>query len=160
MNYQGCIDKVLAQMADFQDTGKVATYIPELGHVDPNKFGVHLTTVDGQHFSTGDAQEEFSIQSVAKVLALTMAYDQIGESIWERVGVEPSGTSFNSLLVLERNEGIPRNPLVNAGAIVICDILMGHLSSPKEELLAFIQTLSSDETIYYCEKTALSEKRT
>ena len=115
------------------DPGKVASYIPELRDVDPDKFGVHLTTIDDEHFDFGDSEERFSIQSIAKVLALVLAYKLEDEKLWNRVGVEPSGTPFNSLVQLEYDLGIPRNPLINAGALVICDILVSKFENPKHE---------------------------
>jgi len=138
----------------------VASYIPELAHISPDKFGVHAVTVDQREFSFGDATEGFSIQSIAKVLSLTMAYQRENKELWNRVDVEPSGTPFNSLIQLESDRGIPRNPMMNAGALVICDVLLGYLAKPKKELLAFVQSLSGDESIGYNEKVAASERET
>ena len=138
--------------------GKVATYIPELGNIDPNKFGVHLTKIDGVEYACGDSNEKFSIQSIAKVLSLIMAYNLENEKLWKRVGVEPSGTPFNSMVLLEHNKGIPRNPLVNAGALVICDILISRLENPKQELLAFVREVSGFPDINFNLKVVESEK--
>ncbi|OAV46294.1 glutaminase [Lewinella sp. 4G2] len=140
------------------NTGKVADYIPELGKVSPDKFGVHAMTIDGRAFSFGDAQEGFSIQSIAKVLTLTMAYQRLGHDLWKRVDVEPSGTPFNSLIQLESDRGIPRNPMMNAGALVVCDVLLDYLANPKADLLEFVQSLSCDVTIGYNETVAASER--
>ena len=100
MDYNTIIYTIYSSLEKLKKEGEVASYIPELAKVDPNKFGVHITTTDNQHFSIGDSNEKFSIQSIAKVLALTLAYDKIGEKIWKRLGVEPSGTAFNSLVQL------------------------------------------------------------
>ncbi len=160
MNYNEHLQRIASSLEQFEDHGKIATYIPELGTVNPNKFGVHLTTTSDQHFGFGDYQERFSIQSIAKVLALTLAYNRVGERLWKRVGVEPSGTKYNSLIQLELEAGIPRNPLINAGAIVICDILITELQHPKEELLGFIREITNNENIHFSERIAQSEKET
>jgi glutaminase len=158
MKYNKIFKKVNSELANFENLGNVASYIPELCNVNPSKFGVHLTTIANKHFNFGDADEKFSIQSIAKVLSLTLAYKIEGENLWQRVGVEPSGTPFNSLIQLEHDLGIPRNPLINAGALVICDILITHLTNPKEELITFIRKVSGIPTIDYCSRIADSEK--
>ncbi|WP_456460940.1 glutaminase [Lutibacter sp.] len=160
MDYNNIFSKLYRELESIADSGKVANYIPELSKVDPNKFGVHLTTVDNQNFSFGDASEKFSIQSIAKVLALTLAYKLEDEKLWKRVGVEPSGTAFNSLFQLETDLGIPRNPLINAGALVVSDILISHLKNPKEEFLEFVRNISGISTINYCPRIVASEKAT
>ncbi len=139
------------------NTGEVASYIPELARVDPAKFGVQATTIDGRTFSFGDAKEPFSIQSIAKVFSLTLAYQRENKNLWQRVGVEPSGTPFNSLIQLEQDKGIPRNPMMNAGALVVCDVLLDHLSDPKAALLSFVRALSQDDSINYNLTVAQSE---
>ncbi len=139
--------------------GKVATYIPELGCVDPNHFGVSLTTIKGESFHYGDHDVRFSIQSVAKVFALVMA-EGCGAELRKRVGVEPSGGSFNSLIQLELHKGIPRNPMLNAGALVVCDVLCQQLNSPKEELLEFVRRISGSPAIGFNERVAQSELKT
>jgi glutaminase len=158
MKYQKIFKQVNSQLTDFEDLGNVASYIPELHNVNPSKFGVHLTTVSNKHFSMGDADEKFSIQSIAKVLSLTLAYKIEGENLWNRVGVEPSGTPFNSLIQLEHDLGIPRNPFINAGALVICDFLVSHLANPKADFLEFVRTVSKIPSINYCKRIADSEK--
>ncbi len=150
--------KINGKLEKFKNSGKVASYIPELSKVNPTKFGVHLSTIDNQQFSLGDADEQFSIQSIAKVLSLTMAYKLEGEKLWRRVGVEPSGKPFNSLNQLEYDMGIPRNPLINAGAMVICDILLSQLENPKRDFIEFVRTLSCNPTIDYCPRIVRSEK--
>lgn len=158
-NYQEILKEIASETQKCEDLGKVASYIPELGNVDPNKFGMHLTTIGKDHYSYGDSNEKFSIQSISKVLALTLALKIKGESLWSRVGVEPSGSSFNSLVQLEYEKGLPRNPLLNAGAIVVCDILVSCLKAPKHELLEFIRGIAGIVDIDYCRSTAESEMR-
>jgi len=160
MNYKRVITSVTKQLESIKDNGKVANYISELSSVDPSKFGVHLTTINNKHFNFGDANDKFSIQSIAKVLSLSLAYKLENEKLWKRVGVEPSGTAFNSLIQLETDLGIPRNPLINAGAIVICDILITHLENPKKDFIQFVREISGISTIEYCPRIAESEKAT
>ena len=156
MDYQKIIEDVYAEVKPWEDEGQVAQYIPELGNVDPRQFGVHVSALDGDDAGVGDSRTKFSIQSIAKVLSLTLAYNLRGDKLWKRVGVEPSGTPFNSLVQLEHDHGIPRNPMINAGAIVICDILASHFDDPKSELLAFVQEVAQADTAFN-EQVAQSE---
>ncbi|MEM9721870.1 MAG: glutaminase [Bacteroidota bacterium] len=160
MNYQFAFSTLCEEVRSMENPGKVATYIPELAHVDPHKFGVYLRSLDNQAAGFGDCTEKFSIQSIAKVLSLSMAYQILGEALWKRVGVEPSGDPFNSLVQLEFEKGIPRNPLINAGAIVICDVLMSELETPQDNFLAFIRRLSGIPDLSYSLHIAESEKAT
>ncbi|MHA6684255.1 glutaminase [Mesorhizobium sp. A556] len=158
---QALVD-IAAEMAERTDRGEVASYIPQLGKVDPQKFGIAVATNDGRVLSAGDADEAFSIQSISKVFTLTLALGHIGDALWKRVGREPSGNPFNSIVQLEHENGIPRNPLINAGAIVVSDILLaGH--EPREaigEILRFIRFLADDETIVIDREVAASERAT
>ncbi len=160
LDYQKIINTIYQEVNNKSNDGKIATYIPALGKVDSNKFGISLQTIDGKCYHAGDYSEPFSIQSIAKVLALALAYEFIGEQIWKRVGVEPSGMSFNSLIQLELENGIPRNPLINPGAIVICDIILSHCNTPKKRLNDFIQSLTETGNIQFDEEIAKSEKET
>ena len=160
MNYNKIFSEISSALDKTEDLGKVATYISELSTVDPTKFGVHLTTINHQHYHFGDSEEKFSIQSIAKVLALVLAYEQEDEKLWKRVGVEPSGTSFDSLFQLEFSKGIPRNPLINGGALVISDILVSHLNNPKKDFIDFVRQVSGNPEINYCPRIAESEKLT
>ncbi len=158
MNHKEVIQEVFKTISNIKDEGKLASYIPELANIDATKFGVHISTTSSLKHGLGNFQEKFSIQSISKVLSLCFAYKILGEAIWDRLGVEPSGTAFNSLVQLENDNGIPRNPFINAGAIVISDILISNLSNPKEDLLAFIRSLSGNNDINYSAKIAASEK--
>ncbi|MFY0605840.1 MAG: glutaminase [Cyclobacteriaceae bacterium] len=160
MEYQEIIERAYAYTNSLRDHGRVADYIPELGNVNPEKFGVHMTKIDGSSFGMGDNQEKFSIQSVAKVLSLAFAYKLLGERLWKRVHVEPSGTKFDSLLLLDTNHGIPRNPFVNSGAIVVCDILLSELKDAKTEFLKFVRDVSDIPDLQYSDNIADSEKAT
>jgi glutaminase len=156
------LPELAAEMAAITDRGSVATYISELGKIDPARFGIAVATNDGQVFTAGDAEEPFSIQSISKVFSLTLALGHVGDALWRRVGREPSGNPFNSIVQLERENGIPRNPFINAGAIVVADILLeGH--QPKEaigEVLRFVQYLADDDTIHIDRAVANSERVT
>lgn len=112
------------EMKDHLGGGKVADYIPALARVDGRRFGLAVITCDGEAYETGDAWMPFSIQSISKVFTLTLALERLGEDLWKRVGREPSGSRFNSIVQLEHEKGIPRNPFINAGAIVVTDALL------------------------------------
>ena len=140
-----------------ENKGKVPDYIPEIGNISADKFGVNFTDHEHNSFGCGDFQEKFSMQSISKVFALVFVYEKLGEKLWERVDVEPSGNAFNSLVQLEADNGIPRNPFINAGALVICDVLLEISENPKKELLHFIQNLAEDQHIFFNEKVASSE---
>ena len=160
MSYRRIFTDVETEMRRIENLGDVAAYIPELQHVDAAKFGIHLTTVKKKDYALGDADEKFSIQSIAKVLSLTLAFTLEEDRLWQRVGVEPSGTPFNSLLQLEYEKGIPRNPLINAGALVVCDVLVSRLKHPQREFIDFVRSLSGEQAIDYCPRVARSEKLT
>lgn len=157
MDYRKIFSGIYRGLTKIEDKGKVADYIPELSKVNPNSFGVQLTTIEGEKFAFGDSATRFSIQSIAKVFSYVLAYSRVKSELWERVGVEPSGTAFNSLVQLESDKGIPRNPFINAGAIVICDILVSELRSPKEDILTFIRELTGVETINFNPDVVKSE---
>lgn len=159
-DYKRIITEIYNELINVDDNGKVANYIPELANVSDNNFGIHLNTIHGKEFGIGNFNNKFSIQSISKILTLTLAYKLIGEKIWKRVDVEPSGNPFNSLLQLEADLGKPRNPFINAGAIVVCDILLSHLKKPKEEFLTFCRDISNNQSLNYSEKVAQSEKET
>ncbi len=160
MDYESIFKDIFSRLKNQVNPGQVCDYIPELNNVNPQKFGVNLTTIEGRDYSFGDCDEKFSIQSIAKVLSLTLAYKLESEKLWKRVGVEPSGTPFNSLIQLENDLGIPRNPLINAGALVISDILVSHLENPKKDFLTYIRNIANNPSVNYAEPIAASEKST
>ncbi len=157
IDYQQIIKNIYSDILSKENKGKVPDYIPEIACIDENKFGVNFTDLKHQSFGIGDFQEKFSIQSISKVFALSFVYEKLGEILWKRVDVEPSGNAFNSLVQLESDNGIPRNPFINAGALVICDVLLKISENPKNDLLQFIRKLAEDEAIFFNEKVALSE---
>jgi glutaminase len=160
MDYQRILNTINDELSYRDVTGKVASYIPELAKIDPRKFGMHVYCGDRQHFSFGDSEELFSIQSISKVFSLSMAMRLMGEDLWDRVDVEPSGDPFNSLSQLEYESGVPRNPFINAGALVISDILVDQLENPKQELLDFVRKITQDNSINFDPKIAASERST
>ncbi|WP_340198863.1 glutaminase [Ascidiimonas sp. W6] len=160
VDFQQVLDRIQQKAFTTKNRGQVATYIPELKTVDLNKFGIHLRTNSNQQFNVGDAFEKFSIQSISKVLTLAQASRILGADILERVDVEPSGNPFNFLSLLELEKGIPRNPFINAGALVISDMLVSQFEDPKKAFLQYVRELTDDEDIHYDEAVAASEKAT
>lgn len=158
MNYQQILESIYTEIQPFAKEGKQADYIPALAKVNPDQFGMCLSTVTGETYEICDAETRFSIQSISKVFAIAMALSLKGEEIWKHVGKEPSGTAFNSLFQLELEKGIPRNPFINSGAIVVADILMNELEDPEKDFIEFIRALSGENTIDYNEEVALSER--
>jgi glutaminase len=159
MDYQAILNEIVDEARAFLGEGRVASYIPALANVDPRKLGVAIETVNGEQFAVGDATERFSIQSISKVFNLVLGIRVAGDDLWQRVGVEPSGNRFNSLVQLEYENGIPRNPFINAGALVVTDVLLSHLREPNAEMLSFVESLRCS-SIYYDEEVAVSERET
>ncbi|MBB4000361.1 glutaminase [Aureimonas pseudogalii] len=159
---QETVSEITEELRGRTDRGEVATYIPELARVDSASFGIAVVDGSGQVAVGGDADVPFSIQSISKVFTLTLALGMAGDRLWQRVGREPSGSRFNSIIQLENERGIPRNPFINAGAIAVTDlILSGH--QPREalgEILRFMQFLADDPTIKIDAAVAASELRT
>jgi glutaminase len=159
-------DRVVTEIADEMrqrpDRGEVASYIPELARVDVGAFGLVAIDADGNVAAAGDSDIAFSIQSISKVFTLTLALGKVGDRLWRRVGREPSGSPFNSIVQLERERGIPRNPFINAGAIAVTDVILsGH--QPREalgEIIRFMRFVADDASIIIDEAVAASEQRT
>ena len=158
IDYQQILEGIYQDIKVYSTEGKQADYIPALARVNPEQFGMCLRLTDGREFTVEDADTRFSIQSISKVFALAMAMSLKGESIWERVGKEPSGTAFNSLVQLEFEKGFPRNPFINAGAIVIADVLMSELTDAGTTFLDFVRDISGNKTITYDREVARSER--
>lgn len=153
------LDDIASEASLATERGQVANYIPELASVDVNKFAMVVAGHNGSVESIGDCDELFSIQSISKVFTLTLALGTHGDAIWKRVGREPSGSAFNSIVLLEHENGVPRNPFINAGAITIADLVLGG-SQPSEclgEILRFIRFLSEDDSIVVDKAVAKSE---
>lgn len=162
MELNPLLARIQEEIAPRLGEGRVADYIPALARVDPHRFGMTVATVDGAEVCVGDADEPFSIQSISKVVTLTLALDKVGARLWRRVGREPSGSPFNSIVQLEQEQGIPRNPLINAGAIVVTDVLLAG-RTPEEtvdEILAFVRARAGDPSIAIDREVAHSEAET
>jgi glutaminase len=159
---QQIVEEIGAEMTRETERGLVAAYIPELAKADVGRFGLSVLVNDGQLYCVGDCDTPFSLQSVAKVFTLTLALGKIGDALWRRVGREPSGSAFDSIVQLEYERGVPRNPFINAGAIVIADILLEG-AQPREVIgatLRFIRSLADDDAIFVEKAVAKSESET
>ncbi|MDX1414912.1 MAG: glutaminase [Candidatus Promineifilaceae bacterium] len=158
MDYSEILQEIWAEVQPLLRQGRVANYIPELAGISPDWFGMAVQTTDGELFQVGDAAEIFSIQSVSKLFTLTMAMQLEGDHMWRRIGREPSGTAFNSLVQLEYEKGIPRNPFINAGALVVIDIIMSHVSDVQGAIINFVRKLADNDSIESDTAVAYSEK--
>ena len=156
------VAEIAAEMAVRTQRGEVASYIPELARIDAKSFAIAVIDADGRMVAAGDSETPFSIQSISKVFTLTLALGMVGDRLWKRVGREPSGSRFNSIVQLEFEKGVPRNPFINAGAIAVTDVILsGH--QPRValgEILRFMQFLAQDSSIYIDKAVAESEKQT
>ncbi|GJL60794.1 MAG: glutaminase [Nitrospirales bacterium] len=159
MNYQAILDDIHQEVLHRLPCGDVATYIPQLASVSPQKFGMAVQTVGGEMFQVGEAFEPFSIQSISKVFTLTLGFPFEGDKIWTRVGLEPSGSAFNSLVQLEYEHGIPRNPFINAGALVISDILLSHLQDAQTSFLDYVRQRANNSAVQDDPHVARSERQ-
>lgn len=157
MDLQSLLDEVASEARPFAREGRVADYIPALSSVDPNRFGMALATVDGDCIGTGDWQARFSIQSISKLFALSLVLARDEDGLWTRVGREPSGSPFNSLVQLEHERGIPRNPFINAGALVVVDSLLAIHGQAFEPVREFLRIESGNPALDLDADVARSE---
>lgn len=149
------LDAVLAEVAAIArpaaGAGEVAAYIEPLASVDPDRFALAAVELDGTEHAVGDADDLLPIQSISKVFTLVLAMqkaaeaDGVAEELWSRVGVEPSGDPFNSLVQLEHERGIPRNPMINAGALIVHDVLLDHCEDPRRSLRDLLRDLLGED---------------
>ncbi|MET3118093.1 glutaminase [Undibacterium sp. GrIS 1.8] len=160
LDYQSILETIYAEVQPLLSQGKVASYIPQLSQVSPYQFGMAIYGLDGRRFSIGAAQEKFSLQSVTKLFALALAFSREGDAIWARVGREPSGNPFNSLVQLEYERGKPRNPFINAGALVINDILSTRFVQSDIAVLQFARLIADQVTVDFDVVVAQSERET
>ncbi len=154
---QQCLDGIAARVRPLARQGRVASYIPALGSIDPCKFGMAVATLDGEVFEAGDSREPFSIQSISKVFSLVLAYKLVGDSLWDRVGRLPSSNQFNSLVELELGNGKPRNPFLNPGALVVADILAGRHTQMERAIVQLLRDLAGNQRIDYDMQVAAGE---
>jgi len=158
IDYQSVINTICAQIQPLSKMGKQADYIPALALVNPDQFGLYLNLLDENQYMYGEYDTKFSIQSISKVFSLAIALGLEGKALWNRIGKEPSGSAFNSLVQLEYEHGIPRNPFINAGAIVVADILLSRLADPEAFFIRFVRELSGNESLDYSYEVAESEQ--
>ena len=160
MEYSELLENIVHEIRPYFGKGAVADYIPALANVPPTKFGMAIATVDGAVHTIGDAAEPFSIQSISKAFTLMLAMSLVGDELWTRCGKEPSGSKFNSLVQLEYEHGIPRNPFINAGALVVTDCVMSHCRAPKNTIRDYVRVLSQNFAADFDEDVAQSERET
>jgi glutaminase len=157
-DWQTILNDISSEVRPLQTRGRVADYIPALARVPAEQFGMALATVDGHEYWSGEAEVAFSVQSISKVFTLILALNALGDKLWERIGREPSGNPFNSLVQLEHEEGIPRNPFINAGALVVTDCVISHSTDPKADILACARLLSGNPEVQFDPEVAVSER--
>lgn len=158
MNLQALIEDIRQQVLPFYDRGQVADYIPALASVPPHQFGLAIHTLDGQEYGCGEADVPFSIQSISKAFMLALTLQADGEALWRHVGKEPSGNPFNSLVQLEYEHGIPRNPFINAGALAVTDRAISHFGDAHLQLLAWLRNEAGNPGLVADEAIAASER--
>lgn len=158
MNYKNILNEIYQEITPLIGTGFVADYIPKLKSISKQYFGMAVQTLNGEIYEIGDTRKNFSFQSISKVFSLALAIQLIGENnLFKRLGREPSGSAFNSLVSLEKDSGIPRNPFINAGAIIVDDIILSFKNNPIDYLLDFVHNISGDVCINYDFELAESE---
>lgn len=124
----------------------------------PGPFAIAVKLLDADVVAAGAADTSFPLQSIAKVFALELAMAEIGSHVFDRVGREPSGDPFNSIVDLERNTGIPRNPFVNAGALAVVDILVDRLDDPNDAVAALVRTALGQDNVSFDDEVLDSER--
>ena len=160
MNLPALLDQIHTEAQALYGKGRVADYIPALGEVAPRQFGMAVALVNGGMHTVGDAQVPFSLQSITKLFTFVIALKLMGEGLWQRVGREPSGAAFNSIVQLETENGIPRNPFINAGALVITDILTSRYAHLDYALLGALRRLADEPNLHWNPRVAKSERDT
>jgi glutaminase len=160
VDYPRILLEIAEEVRPLVGQGRAAEYIPPLADVPRDRFGMVVRTVGNEVFSVGDAEERFSIQSIAKVFSLTLATRLEGDAVWKRVGREPSGTTFNSLVQLEVERGIPRNPFINAGALVVLDMVLCHQREGEDLVLDFVRRAGANPAVSYDPVVAAAERAT
>lgn len=153
---QTLLEEILEKGKEKIPYGKTADYIPELGRADKNRLGICIFTRDGKQYRAGDTSTRFTIQSISKVINLAAALERCGfEHVFSKVGMEPSGEAFNSLVELDLTSSYPFNPMINSGAIAVASFLEPIMDF--EEMLEFSRTLCQDPGITLDEAVCQSE---
>ena len=161
IDFQASVERALRDVSAYQGQGVMPSYLPALAQINPRKLGLAIATGDGACYTAGDANEPFSVQSIANVFSLSLVLQHVGSTLWNHVGREASGSPTNSIVQLELNKGKPRNPLINAGALVVIDQLIGKDSADGavQELLSFLRERCGDDSVSIDEAVAVSESR-
>ena len=157
------LDNAIKYGLGFINKGNTASYIPELSKVDPHQLGISILQSDGSSLSSGDYDKKFTIQSISKTVALMLALMDRGQDyVFDKVGMEPTGDAFNSIIKLEtRQPSRPLNPMINAGAIAIDSLISGNDINHKfNRLIRFFMKICHNDSLWYNEKVYLSEKAT
>lgn len=156
------MEKALAYGKSFLGSAKPAGYIPELAGADPMQLGISIITADNQAFGCGDWKQHFTLQSISKVITLILAVEDMGmETVFEKVGMEPTGDPFNSIIRLEKASRKPYNPMINAGAIVVCSCIKGSCANDRtQRFLKFARKLCGNPELKFDEAVFLSERMT
>ena len=157
MAFQPVLERIASEIERTPGRGRPADYIPALAACDPRRFGMAVAELDGTVYGVGDWRQPFSTQSITKVFTLALDLAREGDELWEHVGREPSGNPFNSLVQLEYESGIPRNPFINAGALVVTDRLQTRTGDAAGELLAFLRAESGNPSLGFDKDVAASE---
>lgn len=154
------VEDITREMFACDEWGDMKKRIEPLSHVDSHQFGIAILTRDGDLICGGNAETPFSIQSISKVFSLELAMEAWGEAVWERVGRDPSGDPFNSIIDLERHRGYPRNPFINAGALVVVDMLLDRMDADEEvqAVIGFVAELLEGEEFSLNEEVARSDQ--
>lgn len=155
--FQQVLDRIATEIAETPGRGRSADYIPALAARDPQRFGMAVAELDGTVYGVGEWRQPFSAQSITKVFTLALDLAREGDVLWEHVGREPSGNPFNSLVQLEYENGIPRNPFINAGALVVTDRLHRRSGDAAGTLLAFLRAESGNPDLDFDKGVAASE---
>lgn len=154
---QSVVDRVYARVSAEPMEGRVADYIPALACMSPERFGMAVQMLDGRQATAGDAFAPFSIQSISKLFSLVLALQTWGDDLWKRVGREPSGTAFNSLVLLEQENGLPRNPFINAGALAVTNAIVSRFALPDRAIVDFLGHLAGDIKLMFDDTVFRSE---
>lgn len=157
-DYQVLLDETVQNFRHYAQDGRVASYIPELKKGDPRLAGVAIMTPTGL-FQAGDTRQAFTLQSISKVITLLVALEERGmEAVFAKVGSEPTGDSFNSIVKLETSEQKPLNPMINAGAIAVCSLIPGSSVEERFSLITGLlekildRPVEIDQAVYESEK--------
>ncbi|MET9293298.1 glutaminase [Streptomyces sp. NPDC003077] len=156
-SFQSVLERIAAEIEATPGRGRPADYIPVLAEADPRRFGMAVADLDGTVYGVGEWQQPFSTQSITKVFTLALDLSLEGDVLWEHVGREPSGNPFNSLVQLEHEHGIPRNPFINAGALVVTDRLQTLTGDAAGVLRDFLRTESGNPDLGFDMTVADSE---